>query len=143
MNFTKKTLFGETKPRKGVSYRKSKSEYKQTIDRSRDKSRIEKILFCCTIPCALEDRGEEEEEKEGEAKRATVIGRAGWRALGFSRNRVARGGPEKRMDEWEKEKEAERLERWLPLAVLVWNKGSSKGTRPRCNDFAHARNSIL
>lgn len=49
MNFTKKTLFGETKPRKGVSYRKSKSEYKQTIDRSRDKSRIEKILFCCTI----------------------------------------------------------------------------------------------
>lgn len=95
------------------------------------------------IPCALEDRGEEEEEKEGEAKRATVIGRAGWRALGFSRNRVARGGPEKRMDEWEKEKEAERLERWLPLAVLVWNKGSSKGTRPRCNDFAHARNSIL
>lgn len=74
----------------------------------------------------------------GGGKTGSVIGRAGrWRALGFSRNRIE-------TDEWERKRKGGTSRKVAaPVAVLVWNKGSSKDTRPRCNDFAHARNSIL
>lgn len=135
MNFRKK--HHENKSQEKGSYSNGKktnvTRYPITIDHSiDDKSRIPR-RFCFGAHSRRKRR--RRRSKTGNRYRSSRGGEPS----------VFRGteSRKKRMDEWEKEKGAERLERWLPLAVLVWNKGSSKGTRPRCNDFAHARNSIL